>query len=254
MAKGAQEIAREAAARAVVPGAPKQDWNNWVPKTNKPRVQQLVSEIISRSANLEQNKRPKPSAWTGQKCLEWLQTHGLDGREVAAGAGADAPAAPAPGAGGVEGAGAGAKRWSARSHVPLLVNLIVANKAEFLERDRDITRQELDGKEHGWFWKQLAVRWNNVGIEDQRLLTVSADDVDFSGTNINAERRGLEVDAKYIRGKFSDVRRDIMLALANHSQSGGGDGRPLTAEEQRDQTKVYSSRTRGAGRRNNCAV
>ena len=80
MAKGAQEIAREAAARAVVPGAPKQDWNNWVPKTNKPRVQQLVSEIISRSANLEQNKRPKPSAWTGQKCLEWLQTHGLDVR------------------------------------------------------------------------------------------------------------------------------------------------------------------------------
>lgn len=59
-------------------------------------------------------------------------------------------------------------RWSARRHLVLLVNCILRRKDDFLLRDATLTRPGLDAGDRDWFWKSLAVDYNEV-TEEERL-------------------------------------------------------------------------------------
>ena len=67
------EAARRAAAKSIRPQWSAQDFSSWRPKLTKPTVIMLRDEIKERAEGM--SEQPRCGHWTGDRCIEWLETH-----------------------------------------------------------------------------------------------------------------------------------------------------------------------------------
>jgi hypothetical protein len=67
------EAARRAAAKSIRPQWSAQDFSSWRPKLTKPTVIMLRDEIKERAKGM--SEQPRCGHWTGDRCIEWLETH-----------------------------------------------------------------------------------------------------------------------------------------------------------------------------------
>ena len=180
------EEARRAAAKSIRPRWISQDFSSWRPKHAKPTVIMLRDEIKERAAAMPE--QPRCGYWTGDRCIEWLETHEPDEplteaaeADVDDGDGGDddaddevpvrrvSPRLSGEGLG--EGLEEGAdalvtkRRWSAKTHVPRMVNTIVSTKVKFLERNQTVTRACLDANDTAWYWMEAAKLFNEADEE-----------------------------------------------------------------------------------------
>jgi len=192
------EAGRRAAAKSIRPGWSVQEFSSWRPKTTKPTVTMLRDEIKERAKGM--SEQPRCGYWNGDRCIEWLETHEpveplAEAAEAAAddGDGGDDDADDevperrfSPQLSG-EGLGEGAaalvprRRWSAKTHIPLLVNVIVSSKEMFLARNQTVTRQCLDANDTTWYWMHAANLFNEA---DEELETIPAE---FMKSHPNSE-------------------------------------------------------------------
>lgn len=265
-AEAQKEQKRRRGAKSIKPGWTTMSKESWQPSDNRPRVSDLQKEICRRAAFATyRGTKPKPGQWDWSKCVSWLEQHAeedvaggeslvslaedsADAQDFSAaplGPAAESPyrhtrsaetivesESPAP---------APKKNWSRVKMVPRLANVISFQKAVFLNRDANLSREQLDAKEADEPYHLLATEFNNDRNEFVNANQfIGDDDVPDEVRALNPDSYGYIISATKLKLELRNLRSVLEKAMAKFRTSGQGDGGcDLTSEER--EGEVFSS-------------
>jgi hypothetical protein len=149
-------------------------------ETSKPRQSELWQAIMERDPS------QKPKHWDVKKCVAWLmQSAALPTATISPALGAPATA-PAPAKTDKEPDEDVVTRWSA-SKMMRLLHVCLSDElfSEFLQRDKKLTRTQLDAKAKNSFWHLTAITFCDTsktfdlmfdfpGVESDRYANLKA--------------------------------------------------------------------------------
>jgi len=212
--------------------------SGWKPETSKPRQSELWQAIMERDPS------QKPKHWDVKKCVAWLmQSAALPTATISPALGAPVPA-PAPEKTGKEQDEDVVTRWST-SKMMRLLHVCLSDElfSEFLQRDKKLTRTQLDAKSKNSFWHSVAI----IFCDPSKTFDL----IDFPGvesdryTNLKA---GLlpttyALTAEKAKKEFGDFRTLLTKIYTRFKQSGEGDDvhEEKTAQEMQESSKPDSA-------------
>jgi len=106
------------------------------------------------------------------------------------------------------------RNWSAAKEGVRLVMRIINMRAEFLERNRGLSREEKDGRLFKVFWKDLAKLFNSDNEDLLEFPGPSEDVARFESIGLSCEPTGYVATADILEGKFGSMRSDYMAINA----------------------------------------
>mmetsp|Transcript_23041 Transcript_23041/g.74142 ORF Transcript_23041/g.74142 Transcript_23041/m.74142 type:complete len:583 (+) Transcript_23041:111-1859(+) len=262
-------------ARRIQPGWDPMTADAWHPRKYKPSAVILREVVLERSADWEVLKRPRPGQWTWERCVTWLSANGprqqpdlvevsqadvdvfestdvpddgVAGALRVLGPPSPRPTSPRPTRSnsrlppGPSPAPPAKKNWAKHRMGPRLANVCVELREHFLDKDRTLTRQELDGKQQNRFWAMAATAFNNTANDDVDTNMFAADegyseavrDVDPSPVP------GFLAKASKLKEEFTTIRSLLMKCLNDFRISGQGDGGSDLSEREKN-GEVFSA-------------
>lgn len=116
---------------------------------------------------------------------------------------------------------------------------IIIMKAEFLERNRGLSREEKDGRLFKVFWEDLAKVFNSDNEDLLEFPGSSEDAARFESLGLSCEPTGYVATADILEDKFGSMRSEYMAINAKFMLSGNGDGFAIALEQS---LNVHSSK------------
>lgn len=95
-------------------------------------------------------------------------------------------------------------KCSAKRDAPRLVNALTHLRHDYLLRDKSLTREELDNKEHNLFWRHAARACNNCSIKELGV-NLCPDNEIFR--DLTFTRSGFQMNKGLMLDKHDDVKR-----------------------------------------------
>jgi len=192
--------------------------SGWKPETSKPRQSELWQAIMERDPS------QKPKHWDVKKCVTWLmQSRAPPKVTILTVLGAPPPAA-APATTDKEQDEDVVTRWSA-SKMMRLLHVVLSDEhfQEFLQRDKKLTRTQLDAKAKNSFWHAAAITFCDT--------SKTFDLIDFPGVESDRYanlKPGLlpttyALTAEKAKKEFGDFRTLLTKIYQRFKVSGEGD-------------------------------
>jgi len=211
-------------------------------RTELPTLDMFKAEINRLAEVNHVEPKPRVNNWKFSNCVNWLETQEPEVPEV----GNDQEASDtneAESASGMLGAQISPRRsgtsstlrqlspggrsnWSTLKCAPRLINVIALMlKTDYLDRDKTLSRLEIDAKGQNWFWNKLAETFNtddnpdfdeNMFVDD---MTIS----DQVRNLIPGRPDGLIASASMLKEKHRDLRTVIQKAMNKFQDTGNGD-------------------------------
>ena len=193
--------------------------SGWKPEASKPRQSELWQAIMERDPS------QKPKHWDVKKCVAWLmQSAAVPTATISPALGAPAPGAPARATTDKESDDDVVTRWST-SKMMRLLHVCLSDElfSEFLQRDKKLTRTQLDGKAKNSFWHSAAITFCD--------MSKTYDLIDFPGVESDRYanlKAGLlpttyALTAEKAKKEFGDFRTLLTKIYTRFKQSGEGD-------------------------------
>jgi len=211
-------------------------------RTELPTLDMFKAEINRLAEVNHVEPKPRVNNWKFSNCVNWLETQEPEVPEV----GNDQEASDtneAESASGMLGAQISPRRsgtsstlrqlspggrsnWSTLKCAPRLINVIALMlKTDYLDRDKTLSRLEIDAKQQNWFWEKLAIAFNE---DEDPELTKNMFAMD-SGVPEKVRRLvperpdGLIVSASMLKDKHTKLRTVIQKAMNKFQVTGNGD-------------------------------
>ena len=188
--------------------------SGWKPETSKPRQSELWQAIMERDPS------QKPKHWDVKKCVMWL----MQSRAL--------PAAISPGLGPPDPALAEqgpeedsvVTRWSTPKMMRLLhVCLSDQHFQEFLQRDKKLTRAQLDAKARNSFWHAAAITFCDASKTFDLMDFPGVDSDRYSSLKAGLLPTTYALTAEKAKKEFGDFRTLLTKIYQRFKVSGEGD-------------------------------
>ena len=212
------------AARDIIPGKTISPVNltGWAPAKTKPRKQELMRAILERDSS------QRCKHWSVEKCVHFLLETPPAVIAAAIGAAPD-PAAAAPAAAPAaaqqptqnreEGPTDTSSRWSKFKDVRLL-HAIAENRAQFVARDRKLTRAELDAGARHACWEDVCKTFNS---QQEFAILASQEAADkFASFGSRCLPTSYVLERDKAMKEFGSLRTQLTKCLVNFRRSGMG--------------------------------
>lgn len=98
-----------------------------------------------------------------------------------------------------------------------MVNIFVFMKYEFLVRDKEISRYQLDAHDVDWFWRRASTNFNKRNM-DEIIINLFIDDQGYPEEVSRLDpfyRNGYSVTARKLKSEFWNHRSTLTQALSN---------------------------------------
>ena len=193
--------------------------SGWKPETSKPRQSELWQVIMERDPS------QKPKHWDVKKCVAWLmQSRALPTAIISPVMGAPATAPAPPATTDKEQDEDVVTRWSSSKMMRLLhVCLCDEHFQEFLQRDKKLTRMQLDAKAKNSFWHAVAITFCDTSKTFDLMDFPGVDSDRYSSLKAGLLPTTYALTAEKAKKEFGDFRTLLTKIYQRFKVSGEGD-------------------------------